>query len=147
MTAAVELGPLTEKNLGVLKKLLQATFPVKYPASLIESLPLAHGQIAYLSDFPVAAVACKTIDGSSLYVVCLAVLGAYRRCGCGSALMKWVESRAKSEGMKEVRLHAFASSQETLAFYRSMGYSVIETVPGYYPTLADADACLLAKSV
>lgn len=52
----------------------------------------------------------------------LAVSKAYRRNGCGKALMKAVETWAKECGIQFVRLNSGMTRTEGHKFYRSIGY-------------------------
>ena len=114
----IELGPVTEKNAHVVKVILEASSPMKVEAS-------SHGQIGYCSDFAVGCI-CFTTSSDTLHVNAVAVLPAYRGLGLGSRMLEWAEARAKSDGLKHMRLHVLASSHEAKAFFESKGYAVKE---------------------
>ena len=105
--ARVELGPLTEKNIGLLKKL-----------SLSPPQQLQWGQISYYSDFAVGAIVCQQIDGC-MHILGCSVLPAYCGLGCESALVSWVEDRARFASLKEVRMSGLTYGDT----FKSLGYS------------------------
>lgn len=59
---------------------------------------------------------------SLVNILGLAVSKAYRRRGCGKALMRAVENWAKVCGIHAVRLNSGQSRTEAHIFYRSIGY-------------------------
>lgn len=59
---------------------------------------------------------------SLVNILGLAVSKAYRRKGCGKALMRVVENWAKVCGIHAVRLNSGKARTEAHKFYRSIGY-------------------------
>lgn len=106
----VELGEVSEKNVGQLKLINSVVFPVKYndqfyrgllrtyntaeTAELIRLgtsplLVFAHDCTAYYNDVPVGAVACRLEPNpepatQKLYIMTLGVLAPYRHAGIGT---------------------------------------------------------------
>jgi ribosomal protein S18 acetylase RimI-like enzyme len=64
-----------------------------------------------------------------LYVGRVAVIPAYRGQGVGSALMRRIEAIAREGGCGEIRLGVRMALPDNLAFYRSLGYEVVQTEP------------------
>jgi ribosomal protein S18 acetylase RimI-like enzyme len=62
----------------------------------------------------------------------LAVRRAYRRSGCGSAILLWLEHVAEVAGLVEIRVEARNDNPAALAFYRKHGYRKIADVPAMY---------------
>lgn len=42
--------------------------------------------------------------------------------GLAKTLMHWAESKARSEGLKSIRLDAFTANPNAMAFYQNLGY-------------------------
>ena len=56
----------------------------------------------------------------------------YRRKGIGTRMLKWLEETALISGNGVVYLETRLTNQEGREFYKSLGYKVIQHVPGYY---------------
>jgi [ribosomal protein S18]-alanine N-acetyltransferase len=68
-----------------------------------------------------------------------------RRIGLGSDLMKALETKFVLAGCRSVLLEVAVNNRPALAFYKKHGYSVLKTLPRYYP--GDIDGFLMTKSV
>ncbi len=77
----------------------------------------------------------------------LGVLAAYRRLGVATALLEHVLKVAREKGAKQVSLHAWVENQDGIKFYEKHGFSVIETLPGYYKNLSPPDGVVLALDI
>jgi len=66
------------------------------------------------------------------HLVLLAVQPLARRRGVGRALVGWLERAALVAGIGHVMLEARSSNVGARAFYRHLGYSEVQRVPGYY---------------
>jgi len=66
------------------------------------------------------------------HIALFAVTHTRRRCGVGTALMKWMEETALTAGIGVVCLEARLSNAGARAFYRKMGYREVKIVPGMY---------------
>ena len=56
----------------------------------------------------------------------------HRRKGVGTRMMKWLEKTALISGIGAVYLETRLTNQEGRNFYKSLGYKVIQRIPGYY---------------
>ena len=66
------------------------------------------------------------------HLLLLAVQASDRRRGIGAALVTWLEKAALVSGVGQVYLESRQSNLQARAFYRSLGYREVQTVPGYY---------------
>ncbi len=55
-----------------------------------------------------------------------------RRKGIGTRMIKWLEKTALINGNGAVTLEVRLSNHEARKFYQSLGYTVIQYIPGYY---------------
>jgi ribosomal protein S18 acetylase RimI-like enzyme len=92
--------------------------------SVREDLRANGGAIAWLGREPVGCLRYD-VQPDHLHVRRVAVPPGRRRAGIGSALMAWAQRRAKSLGLREVRLGVRVQLPGNLAFYESLGYEVI----------------------
>ena len=56
----------------------------------------------------------------------------HRRKGVGTRMLKWLEQTALISGNGVVYLETRLTNTEGRKFYTSMGYKVIQRIPGYY---------------
>ena len=73
-----------------------------------------------------AGVILSGHDGRRGYIYHMAVSGAYRRRGIGSALVSMVLAALKAEGIHKVALVVFARNEDGNAFWESEGFTVRE---------------------
>ncbi|CAN5889214.1 ribosomal protein S18-alanine N-acetyltransferase [soil metagenome] len=66
------------------------------------------------------------------HLLLLAVRSAAGRRGVGTALVEWLEKAALVAGVGQVYLEARVTNSAARAFYKRLGYSEIQLVPGYY---------------
>src|SRR5947209_9676970 len=67
------------------------------------------------------------------HIITLDVDSSARRAGLGSTLMKALEEKFVSAGCTSVFLEVAVNNRSALGFYKKHGYSVIKTLPRYYP--------------
>ena len=60
------------------------------------------------------------------------VLPTLRQCGIGRRLHEWLIERARVAGIVSIRLELRADNAEALSFYRRLGFTETQLVPGYY---------------
>jgi [ribosomal protein S18]-alanine N-acetyltransferase len=72
------------------------------------------------------------------HVVTIDVLPKAQGLGLGTALLRAAEDRFAAGGCKTVRLEAAVNNESALKFYKRHGYSVVRTIPEYYPDGVDA---------
>jgi [ribosomal protein S18]-alanine N-acetyltransferase len=74
------------------------------------------------------------------YIVTIDVLKQYRKFGIGSALLREVERRFASNGVREVGLETATDNESAIAFWNRHGYRTLGVEKGYYPGGRDAFA-------
>lgn len=152
----VELGHITEKNVGQLKKLNTACFPVHYQEQFYNDLlkGLDYCRLGYFCDILVSSICCRLEDravgGKALYIMTLSVLKPYSRRGLASQLIQWVIDKAQSEemqsdGVQEIYLHVQTSNAGALSFYKTFGFEVTEEIKNYYKKIEPPDCFVLKK--
>lgn len=68
----------------------------------------------------------------------LAVEPRFRRGGLGRRMVRWLEESALVAGTFEVSLEVRAGNAIARQFYRALGYSEADLLPGYYDRVEDA---------
>ncbi|MCP5425168.1 MAG: ribosomal protein S18-alanine N-acetyltransferase [Gammaproteobacteria bacterium] len=66
------------------------------------------------------------------HLLLLAVRPSYRRLGLGRRLVEWLEKSARTAGIATVYLEVRTHNQRAQGFYRALGYSDLQRMPGYY---------------
>jgi ribosomal-protein-alanine N-acetyltransferase len=72
------------------------------------------------------------------YVVTLDVVGAYRRKGLATDLMRAVEQMAMADGCKTLALHVFVENEAAILFYAKFGFVSSHIAEGFYEDAGDA---------
>lgn len=139
---AWEIREATDKDAEMVYGIVQAAFAeyretlAVLPGALRETLEetkrsIADGRtlLAYHSSDaiaePVGTVRYEARPGH-LYVGRLAVLPDWRGRGVGRMLMEYVERLAPTMGLTRIRLGTRESMPSNLAFYKQLGYEVVE---------------------
>jgi len=156
----LDLGHLTEQNIGQLKKLNTATFPVHYQEQFYLDLlkNLDYCRLGFYADILVSSICCRLedraagVDGKALYIMTLSVLPAYQRKSMAAQLLKWVFEKAespegKADDVQEIYLHVQTSNASALAFYKSFGFEVTEEIKNYYKKIEPPDCFVLRKAL
>eukprot|EP00927_Polykrikos_kofoidii_P063715 TRINITY_DN58581_c0_g1_i1.p1 TRINITY_DN58581_c0_g1~~TRINITY_DN58581_c0_g1_i1.p1 ORF type:complete len:225 (+),score=34.69 TRINITY_DN58581_c0_g1_i1:100-675(+) len=154
----LDIDHVTDKNLGQLKKLNTATFPVTYKDQFYQDLlkTLDYCRLGYFADVLVSSICCRLEaragGGKALYIMTLSVLTPYKRRGLGSTLMKWTIDAAEGKGgqdddIREIYLHVQTTNSAALAFYKSFGFEMREKIENHYTNLEDPDCFVLRKPV
>lgn len=86
----------------------------------------------------VAGFAMMKYGDDSAHIVLLAVNAAHRRCGIGTALLRWLETTARTAGINAIRLEARANNHEARSFYQRLGFNEIGVRVSYYRGVEDA---------
>lgn len=68
----------------------------------------------------------------------LAVRPGYRSRGVGTALMRWLESSARTAGIFDIALELRANNDAARRFYEKLGYATVGTRTRYYAGVEDA---------
>ncbi|CAD7924957.1 unnamed protein product [Amoebophrya sp. A120] len=172
-----EIGEINERNLGVLKVLLQKTFPITYGEGFYQDV-LTHDKFcryAFVADVVVGSICARVQDeekcnkencpeqasddtqkpvlnGKSkediLYLMTLSLLPAYRKRGIASALLEFlIEAAKKDENLRQIALHVQTSNDVALKFYQKHGFEIQKTVPNYYQKIEPTSAHFLTLNL
>ena len=68
----------------------------------------------------------------------LAVKSDFRRSGTGTCIVRWLEEVARVAGIFHIYVQLRQKNSAAKKFYLSLGYSVIDIVPGYYNGIENA---------
>lgn len=79
----------------------------------------------------------KYLDGETRLNL-FGVYPTHRRKGVGTRMIKWLEKTALINGNGVVYLETRLSNHDAREFYKSLGYKVIQRIPGYYNGSEDA---------
>jgi len=85
-----------------------------------------------------AGFAIMGFGEEAVHLNLLAVEPRFRRAGLGRRMVRWLEESALVAGTFEVSLEVRASNAIARQFYRALGYSEADVLPGYYERLEDA---------
>jgi ribosomal protein S18 acetylase RimI-like enzyme len=72
------------------------------------------------------------------HIITIDVIAESRRSGVGSHLLDAAEERLRRSGVTEVALETPVNNVAAIRFYKTKGYFVEKTVPGYYSNRLDA---------
>ncbi|EFA77342.1 hypothetical protein PPL_12553 [Heterostelium album PN500] len=139
----IDLGDLTDKNIGQLKLLNSSVLPVSYDEKFYNKLLQPNGfitKLAYFNDIVVGAVSCRIDQAGneqSLYIMTFCVLAKYRSLGIGKKLLEFVEQTCKNTYSK-ITLHVQINS-EAIEFYKKYGFTIDSTISNYYRDIEPAD--------
>jgi ribosomal-protein-alanine N-acetyltransferase len=75
---------------------------------------------------------------TTAHLVLLGVHPERRRRGLGGQVLRWLEKSAVTAGIELIRVEARLDNQHAVDFYRSLGYVVLGSSPGYYQGRIDA---------
>jgi len=79
------------------------------------------------------------------HIITLDIEASARRAGLGSTLMNALEAKFASLGCRSAFLEVAVNNRTALCFYKKQGYSVLKTLPKYYP--GGLDGLLMGKSL
>jgi ribosomal protein S18 acetylase RimI-like enzyme len=89
--------------------------------------------IGFIAEYDDVIAGCEKTYYSEkenrLYVQQLYVLPAYQNLGLGRKLMISAAERAQSLGLDKVWLGVMAKNESAVAWYKNMGYEVVENAP------------------
>ncbi len=77
------------------------------------------------------------------HIITIDVHKEARRKGVGVLLMEAAEARLRQRGCVGMYLETAVNNDAAIAFYKRLGYSVLQTIPHYYQ--GDLDALLMGK--
>lgn len=80
----------------------------------------------------VAGFAMMRYGDDTAHLNLLAVAPSHRRRGIARRLVRWLEETALTAGTFTIRLELRSGNSPARAFYTSLGYRELGSVPGYY---------------
>ncbi|KAI7905405.1 acyl-CoA N-acyltransferase [Cokeromyces recurvatus] len=156
MTTRSDLGDITPNNLGQVRVLHKALFPVHYNDNFYTDL-LEVGEFAklvYYNDVCVGTVCCRkeadeaNTNKTKIYIMTLGVLEPYRHLGLGNQLVQHILEQAKLDNdISKVFLHVQISNTVATEFYQKNGFKIVSTEKDYYKNIEPRDAYLLEKMI
>jgi len=134
-------------NLSNLQVVLASVLPIPYPETFYKSIvregTRQHGLLAQKDGKWMGAIVWEVEPaGCSIHILALAVLLGYRRRGVASLLLEQVLCRSQLSIIVEVQ----TENSEALAFYHSLGFSLVETIENYYRRVSNTGAHRLKLS-
>ncbi|WIA28616.1 hypothetical protein OEZ86_011155 [Tetradesmus obliquus] len=146
--------PIAQEYLSAVKTLNSVIFPVKYHDRVYQDA-LACGpvsQLAFEGDTLVGAILCRleALPGGAaqLYIISLGVLAPFRGAGIGSQLLAASLACCEHDtAIQRATLHVHTANTEALEFYSRTGFTVTETIAGYYKRIDPPDAAVLVKQL
>lgn len=88
--------------------------------------------IVAVEENEIAAFAVMRYSDEEARLNLFAVHPKHRRKGIGTRMIKWLEDAALTNGTGVVYLETRLSNEAARKFYKSLGYKVIQRIPGYY---------------
>ncbi|EGG25259.1 GCN5-related N-acetyltransferase [Cavenderia fasciculata] len=150
----IELGDLTDKNIGQLKLLNTSVLPVSYDDKFYQKILAAPfiTKLAFYNDVLVGAVSCRVDppvnagEPQTLYIMTFCVLAAYRKLGIGKKLLEFVETTCAKNNYCKVTLHVQVNS-DAIDFYKKYDFTIESTIQNYYRNIEPTDCYLMAKLI
>lgn len=103
------------------------------PARVLRSLQDRNTNVAVAHDGGrIIGFGIAQYHSDEAHIALFAVESASRRCGVGTALIKWMEETALTAGIGVIYLEARVSNVVARTFYRKAGYREVKIVPGMY---------------
>ena len=130
------LEPVNSGNIDRVKVVLASVLPVSYPPSFYRDMVQGKvsALVAILKDRTVGCVAW-TCEGGLVNVLALGVLATHRERGVATQLLERC-----LEGAIGGYLYVQTDNTEAVEFYKKRGFSVTQTVEGYYKRVACTQA-------
>lgn len=160
----VALSPLKPEHLDAYKNLNALTLPIPYPESFYkETMTEPHHSITLIALWNptptqdsdeagrgqvVAAIRCRLLPSSQLYISTIGVLAPYRSHGIAVHLLSAVIQKAvKLHGVRCVTAHVWEANEEGLEWYQKRRFEVLGREDAYYRKLRPQGAWLVRKSI
>lgn len=101
--------------------------------------------VAYQADEPCGCCCWKRLDGETAEIKRVFVKPALRRQGAARRMLAVLERHVAQSGYRRAVLETAKDTPEAIAFYREIGYTVMEA--GFGPYVGDENCVCLAKNL
>jgi [ribosomal protein S18]-alanine N-acetyltransferase len=132
----------TPEDFDALWRMDQECFPpgIAYSRQELKSYIRRRGSFTLVATDADAKIAGFLVahSGTTGHIITIDVVGAARRSGVGSLLLRGAEDRLRAAGSQAAGLETAVDNLSALSFYKRHGYSVIGTWPRYYSNGVDA---------
>ncbi|TMW69018.1 hypothetical protein Poli38472_001174 [Pythium oligandrum] len=154
--ATLSFGPITDKNVEMLRKINLQIFPARYNDTFYGDVlftPRGYTKFAYWDGYIVGAICCRLESqderphAQRAYIMTLGVLAPYRQFQIGSALVRSIIKHAVADNIDDIYLHVQTSNDVALCFYRSFGFEITEIIRDYYKHIDPPDCYVLVKKL
>lgn len=166
-----QLGDVSEANVQQIRILSLKTLPVRYSEKFYKELTIKYDKkymkYAFYNGFAVGSVCARVEpmqplieegdtststpdipEQMKLYIMIINVLGAYRRLGIASELLKYVLDTAKEDpDVVEAYLHVQINNEDAKNFYLMHGFEQVKIIKGYYKNIEPSDCYLFRKAL
>lgn len=139
----LELSPMTKSEVAEVKALEDKLFPVDaWSAELFHNELAEVGisrevMVAKLDGTIVGYISLRYV-GNEGDVVTIAVDQSVQKQGVGTAMMNWLESRARALGVKDLFLEVRSDNIPAIAMYLARDFERIDLRRNYYESGVDA---------
>jgi ribosomal-protein-alanine N-acetyltransferase len=150
----VRIRPYRDKDFEALWQVDQRCFlpGIAYPREELRyfvDLPKTQTSVAEsrgtIAGFVIASVnPDRRMQRRTGHIITIDVLPDFRRQDVGGRLLQEAERFLRTSSCRGVLLETAVDNDSALRFYKKHGYSVLQTLPGYY--LGKIDALLLGKA-
>lgn len=148
-----ELYFKTVKNIedqSLFKTIDRIIFPVSYKDDFYNSIFFktnCHAILIFLNGEPIGSLSFEIID-QKIYIFTFGIIQNLRGRGIGSKIWNFWENKFKTDfNCNLIQLHTHISSLNALAFYKKLGFSIINTISEYYEEFSCNTAYFLEKYI
>eukprot|EP01101_Sappina_pedata_P005183 TRINITY_DN2326_c0_g1_i2.p1 TRINITY_DN2326_c0_g1~~TRINITY_DN2326_c0_g1_i2.p1 ORF type:complete len:171 (-),score=77.07 TRINITY_DN2326_c0_g1_i2:105-617(-) len=151
----IEFAEINERNIGLLRVLNKATFPVNYNDKFYSDLLIQQEYLAklvYFNDVCIGAVCCRLECNAEtklvrLYIMTLGVLAPYRGFGVGNKMIKYVMDNIvpKHKELHSIYLHVHTINEVALSLYQKHGFTKSDVIHNYYKDINPPDCYIVEK--
>lgn len=144
--ATYSLSPISPENVAEMEKLDSKCFDPEIAFTGGYFRLLFHYDQAFgwglKQDGKLIAFILLTPHRQRINIATIDVNSGFRRRGLGKALVNLAEEEVARKGFISIFLQVHTDNKAAINLYENSGYSIIRTIPDYYPT---GDAYLMRK--
>jgi len=168
----VRFGDVTKDNIGQLRRLNLAIFPVTYNDKFYRDVLSNESKeilrLVFHSDVLVGAVCCrieakpdaeveddvskkankkqKKVEMKRVYIMTLGVLAPYRGYGIGRKMIeKMIDFVKTRDDVDEIFLNVQTSNEDAINFYKHFGFEIKSTIRNYYKRIEPPDCYVVSR--